>query len=189
MMHPLMRILLLFGIVCCVSVMTAACSQHADLPEELLGEWRQEDDAMVGLRFEKGEDGALVYFTTGGDDWFGPMPLTREGAGEWRFRFAPIVHTEGDHTTRIMPPRAAHNPEYIMTQHGRSLVRSQTLLATSPPEEQHEPVRVRIEGDQLIAQGLWLRLEVERWDPETFEPVERKLTPLETPFSRLAPVE
>ena len=151
-----------------------ACSPHVDLPAAARGVWRQADMEAVRLRLEDKGGRAEAYLSTGGEDWFGPMGLRAAGPNAWSFERA--ARTDGDRSRRGEPPEAKRNPDNVIVN-GRLKTRAYDLL----PRE--GSVTLRLEGDRLVARGLWMRIETLRWDA-AFQPEARTFTPLETTFVR-----
>jgi len=57
-------------------------------------------------------------------------------------------------------------------------VRASTHLAKSG-----EKVSLRLQGGQIVAEGLWVRQETQKWD-EQGKPSEQKVTAMKTTFVR-----
>lgn len=155
---------------------SASRSERVPLSPELEGTWVQEpaeDLGAAALRFAE-MDGAAVVFVApsleagGGDTtWEGPFPLSSaEGGG---YSIGVEIGSLSDYRTRM-----------IMDQRGRTLVaESNHLLGKGQ-------VALHLERDgRLIANGLWIRSEWERWDDDG-TPIKGHATPLETVYRRQA---
>ncbi len=164
-------------------MLAAGCGSKTDVPERLRGVWKQADKEYVKMRFEpkrEGEEGGVYLGMSPGPEvsWFGPLELRQYGENRWSFELATIERTEGNTTTRMQPPQVSESPDYVMDQRGRLLVRVSTHL-TKPGEK----VSLRLQGGQIVAEGLWVRVENNKWD-EQGKPTEQKVTAMKTTFVR-----
>jgi len=165
-------------------VLAAGCGSKMGVPERLAGEWKQAGKEQVRLKFEPTKEGQKggVYLTVtpGGtnESWLGPLELKQYGENRWAFTLATVENTVGNTTTRMEPPSVSESPDYVIDQRGRLLVRASTHLV-----KPGEKIELRLEGNQLVAQGLWVRQETQRWD-EQGKPAEQKVARLETRFLR-----
>lgn len=178
-----------FDTALCLVLLAAvltACAPKVELPEAVRGAWRQADVESIRLRLEQNGDRGEVFLSTaqGADgSWFGPLPLKSAGAGAWKFSLpAEIVKVEGNNTTRTGRPQADRLGEMVIDQRGRRLVRTSVHLVKSDA-----PVELRLEGDRLTAEGLWVQVENQRWNDEG-EPTEQKLSSLKVTLTRLPSV-
>ena len=111
--------------------------------------------------------------------WFGPLELRQYGENRWTFELATIEKTEGNKVTRLYPPSAALDPQYIYHMGRRQeLVRASTHLV-----KPGEKVKLRLEGSTLVAEGLLVRVENQQWDVQG-KPSKQNVVKLETKFVR-----
>ncbi len=161
----------------------AGCSSKVNLPESVRGIWKQQSGQNMLLRLEQnGERGDASYSqggsSSGGDGFFGPLQLKQDSGTQWEFQIAPIEIVNGNNTNITSPPQSTRDMEYVIDQNGRHLVRGYTAMS------KEGKVTLRLDGEKLIARGLWAQIEVQRWDAQG-KPSEEKITPLETVFLRL----
>ncbi len=160
----------------------AACGGKTEVPDRLGGVWTQADEDSIRLKFvpttPSDPGGVFLSISRSGDggDWFGPLVLKQAGENRWAFALETIKKMAGDTLTILEPPSAAKSPEYLIDQDGRMFVRASTHLV-----KPGDPVEVRLAGADLIAQGLWVRQETQKWD-DAGQPVKQKVVRIETKF-------
>jgi hypothetical protein len=159
-----------------------ACTGKTQVPDSLGGVWTQANDDSIRLKFvpttvtDPGGVFLSISKSAAGQDWFGPLVLRQSGKNRWKFALETIKREEGNTLTILQPPSASKDPEYLIVQGGNLLVRASTHLV-----KPGEPVGVRIVGADLIATGLWVRQETQKWD-NAGQPVKQTVARIETKF-------
>jgi hypothetical protein len=170
-----------FSAIAAMLFFVAGCSSGVNLPEQMKGVWRSEKGDGPALKFvQNGSKGEVHWAMSAkpeeqGMDWTGPIELQSTGANAWTFELKPVVKTEGNNTSTKEPPSFKQNIQYVIDQNGRRLQRSFDVV-----DKDHK-VTVTMEGDKLILDGLWVRVEVSKW-AENGTPDKMNKSPLKTTY-------
>jgi len=164
-------------IITIMAMITIACSKR-ELPEQMLGTWKQKDNEHCMLRFEQSENGPEVYLSFIENSWHGPLEIKMIKADTATFTIREVTENTVNGTVIHQPPDVTKDIQHLMNQYGQILVRSYTGINTKGV------VKAYLSNENLITDGLWSTIQNNQWDKKG-NPIDAETTPLKTAFVKV----